>query len=350
MYFSAVLQKPDNARQSFESGFAQYLARTFSYTGGVTCSEQSGAANAQTLLTNTTNAWRSAQKKVVMTGWTQAAPAGTGSAGTANSQGNVSGQKTNTSAAGAGSGGKTSKSSTADQTLDVIFGAGSSGGSDAGGASASKGASGANAARGSGTAQSASGDTGSGGIAGAASKITNGIAGVFGRKKNSSDSSGEAGAKPGTEGAKGEAGAAKPKQAIASQQSSEALPKGALGAAKFADAKTNTKLIVSGRGRKATQVAFVADLTNQNDPETLVQSADVWKDAFIVDDRGDRHLRTKGYFLNIDGEERPQLDINKDKSARFVLMFDGVPTKVQTITLRSNAGRLNVPDIRLIAH
>ena len=30
-----------------------------------------------------------------------------------------------------------------------------------------------------------------------------------------------------------------------------------------------------------------------------MKSADVWKDAFIVDDRGDRHMRSNAFFLNI---------------------------------------------------
>jgi hypothetical protein len=74
----------------------------------------------------------------------------------------------------------------------------------------------------------------------------------------------------------------------------------------------------------------------------------LWKDAFIVDDRGDRHVRTDGFFLNIDGEQRQQLDVSVGKSARFVLMFDSVPAKVQKVTLRSMTGGLEVQDISLI--
>ena len=87
-------------------------------------------------------------------------------------------------------------------------------------------------------------------------------------------------------------------------------------------------------------------LPSNTTEESLVVS-DVWKDAFIVDDRGDRHPRSKGVFLNIDGEQRSQLDISYGKTARFVLMFDDVPAKVQTVTLRSAGGVLDVEDISL---
>jgi hypothetical protein len=108
-------------------------------------------------------------------------------------------------------------------------------------------------------------------------------------------------------------------------------------------------LTVYACARQGTQVLCDTDLTNQNTKETLVQSSDVWKDAFIVDDRGDRHLRTNGFFLNIDGEQREQLDISYGKSARFVLAVDGVGEKVSQVTLRSTTGGLNVANISLNA-
>jgi hypothetical protein len=110
-----------------------------------------------------------------------------------------------------------------------------------------------------------------------------------------------------------------------------------------------TKLVVYGCGRQDMQIACVTDLTNQNQKDTLVQSSDVWKDAFIVDDRGDRHPRTSGFFLNVDGDQRPQLDISYGKSAKFILLFDGVQTKVQKVALRSATGGLDVEEINLIA-
>ena len=111
-------------------------------------------------------------------------------------------------------------------------------------------------------------------------------------------------------------------------------------------------LVVYGCGRQGTdgtQILCVTDLTNQNAKDTLVQSANVWKDAFIVDDRGDRHTRSNGYFLNIDGEQRQQLDIDNGKSAHFILAFDGVAAKVEKITLRSATGGLDVNGISLVS-
>jgi hypothetical protein len=80
----------------------------------------------------------------------------------------------------------------------------------------------------------------------------------------------------------------------------------------------------------------------------LVHADGVWTDAFIVDDRGDRHQRVSGFFLNIDGDQRPQLDISYGKTARFILMFDGVPAKVQKVALRSATGGLDVEEIGLV--
>jgi hypothetical protein len=104
---------------------------------------------------------------------------------------------------------------------------------------------------------------------------------------------------------------------------------------------------VYGCGRQEQKVACVTNLTNQNQQDTLVHSADIWKDAFIVDDRGDRHQRTDGFFLNIDGDQRQQLDIDYGKTAQFILMFDGVQAKVEKVALRSATGGLNVADISL---
>ncbi len=50
----------------------------------------------------------------------------------------------------------------------------------------------------------------------------------------------------------------------------------------------------------------------------------------------------------MDGDQRPQLDISYGRSARFVLLFDGVQTKVQKVALRSATGGLDVEEIALI--
>jgi hypothetical protein len=106
---------------------------------------------------------------------------------------------------------------------------------------------------------------------------------------------------------------------------------------------------VYGCGRQDTRVACVTELTNQNQKDSLVQAADVWKDTFIVDDRGDRHQRSSGFFLNVDGDQRQQLDISYGKTARFVLMFDGVQPKVEKVALRSTTAGLDVEEIGLVA-
>ncbi len=97
--------------------------------------------------------------------------------------------------------------------------------------------------------------------------------------------------------------------------------------------------------RQGTQVACDTQLSNQNKSETLVQSSVAWKDAFIVDDRGDRHQRAIGFFLNIDGEQRQDLDIPYGSSARYIFVFNDVSPKVSKVTLRSAVGGLFVQDI-----
>jgi hypothetical protein len=236
--------------------------------------------------------------------------------------------------------------------LNTIFGtnAGSSGAGGGSGAGAAGGASGAKAgqANAAGAAgNSATGATGnsaaggSGGVGGAiesrASEVAGALTSVFKKKPASGSKAGQ------SEGAENTAGAGG-QPAASAKEPQNALPPGALGAAQFKD----TKLVVFGCGRQNTQVACVAELTNLNANDSLLKSADVWKDAFIVDDRGDRHQRSTGFFLNIDGDKRQQIDVSYGKTARFILMFDGVPTKVQKIAMRSATGGLDVEEITLI--
>ena len=129
----------------------------------------------------------------------------------------------------------------------------------------------------------------------------------------------------------------------ASKNSQQGLPDGALGAAQW----QTTKLVIYGCGRQDKEVACVTELTNQNQQDTLVHAADVWKDAFIVDDRGDRRSWIR-FFLNVDGDQRPQIDISYGKTARFVLLFDDVQSRVQKVALRSATGGLDVEEIHLI--
>ena len=75
----------------------------------------------------------------------------------------------------------------------------------------------------------------------------------------------------------------------------------------------NTILTVYGCSRQGTQVSCTTDLSNQNKSDTQLQSSVAWSDAFIIDDRGDRHQRAIGFFLNIDGEKR--VDLERDSAS-----------------------------------
>jgi hypothetical protein len=123
------------------------------------------------------------------------------------------------------------------------------------------------------------------------------------------------------------------------------LGAGALGIAQF----NNTILTVFSCTRQGTQVSCDTDLSNQNKSETLVQSSVAWADAFLVDDRGDRHQRAIGFFLNVDGEKRVDLDIPYGASARYIFVFNDVSAKVAMVTLRSATGGLDVESIPVTA-
>ena len=88
-----------------------------------------------------------------------------------------------------------------------------------------------------------------------------------------------------------------------------------------------------------------ADLSNQNASDSQVQSSATWKDAYIIDDRGDRHQRTSSFFVNVDGDQRAAMDIPYGQSARYIFVFNGVSAKVQQVTLTSPADGLNVENI-----
>jgi hypothetical protein len=107
----------------------------------------------------------------------------------------------------------------------------------------------------------------------------------------------------------------------------------------------NTILTVMGCMRQGTQVACDTKLSNENKAETLLQSSQAWTDTLLIDDRGDRHERSMGFFLNIDGEQRADMDVPYGQSARYILVFNDVPAKVSTISLHSPSGGLNVVNI-----
>lgn len=314
VYFSAVLEGPATALQGFRNGFTSYLSQRYGYQGVVVCLPANTAANAQNAINQRSAALRNAKKTVVETGWTQpaavaAAPAAVPqlpAARQARAAAPVATAAAQTQAPSAGGSGSASGGGS---ELSSILGAVFAGG----GVSAANGATAGGAGRAPGAV--ATSDS----TQGAAAQVASTLASAF-SSKSSSTSGGDA---PST---------------------SKADAPQVLGSAQA----QNTKLLVYGCGRQDKQVACVTDLVNQNHQDTLVQAAGIWKDAFIVDDRGDRHVRSGGFFLNVDGDQRQQLDISYGKSAQFILMFDNVQTKVQKVALRSTADGLDVEDIGLV--
>jgi hypothetical protein len=346
VYVSGVLQGTKEALPGFQSGFTEFLVQHYAYKGVVGCLPTNSAVNAQNFINTRSTALRNAKKTVVDTGWNPGAPvvraanipvppavptaAAAGAARSANTA-----APTTSAAAPSTSGGAAGGVSQLTSALGNIFGGSSTGTSAAGGTSAASGSSapGGNSGAGCGATTAttattantattgktgAAGNTGSG-CQSALVQVSNALASVFKSANGAASSPAAPKTPPST------------------------APAGSLGSAQA----QNTKLIVYGCGRQDMQVACVTDLANQNQKDTLVQAADIWKDAFIVDDRGDRHLRSAGFFLNIDGDQRPQLDIAYGKTARFVLMFDGVQSKVQKVALRSTSG-LDVEEITVI--
>jgi hypothetical protein len=296
VYLSGVLEGPATAFASFHTGFTEFLARRYAYKGGVACGPTNTAANAQKFIEVRSTALRNAKKIVVDTGWTEggaavasvaAAPGGAPSAAPQIKAAATAPAATTAPAAAPAGNGKAGGSTQLTSVLGAIFGTG--GGCGDMGAPVAK------------AGQAKSGAAAGGTAANGASASGSGCQSPFQQMSTALTS----------------AFAAKP------AGGSGTAPDNGLGSAQA----QNTKLVVFGCGRQDTQVACVTDLANQNQKETLVQAGEVWKDAFIVDDRGDRHLRTSAFFLNVDGDQRPQLDISYGKSASFILMFDGVQTK-----------------------
>jgi hypothetical protein len=115
----------------------------------------------------------------------------------------------------------------------------------------------------------------------------------------------------------------------------------------MAESSGNSMLTVMGCMRQGLQVACETQLNNENKAETLMQSSAAWTDTLLIDDRGDRHERSMGFFLNIDGEQRTAMDVPYGQSARYILVFNDVPAKVTTVSLHSPSGGLNVVNIPL---
>lgn len=318
IYFSGVLQGPPAAFLGFQAGFNAFLVQHYAYKGLVACLPTNSAVNAQNFINSKSTALRNAKHNVIETGWTEAAAAAAPPVAPvlARAQNAAPAAAANSPAPGSATAaaGNTGGASQLSSILTSVFG-GNGGGSSGSPAAGSKGGSPGGA--GSGAASNSSGSGNQNTLA----QVSNTLTSVFGNKS----------------------GGAAPAEA-APKSPQPGVPDGALGMAQT----PMTKLVVYGCGRQDKQVACVTDLTNQNQKDTLVQAADAWKDAFIVDDRGDRHQRSNGFFLNVDGDQRPQLDISYGKSARFILLFDEVQTKVQKVALRSATGGLDVEEINLI--
>jgi len=336
IYVSGVLQATAASAAGLRTEFTQFLAQRYGYKGAVVCQPLANAALAEQFLKQHTTAARNAKKNVIETGWVgSAAPAAalagmlpnlarTGSQGPAAAPAATPAAASATAGSNGASGGSASSggsgSSDLARVLSTLFSgcAGSAGtksqapatndasGSANGGAGASGGGGGAGGSSGSSASSSGGGC--------ALTQVSSALSGAFAQKPASGAGSGAHTAADG------------------------------LGSAQA----QNTRLVVYGCGRQDTQIACVTELTNQDKTDTLVQSADVWKDTFIVDDRGDRHARSRGFFINIDGDQRPQLDISYGNSARLILMFDDVQPRVQKVTLRSQTGGLDVEDIPLL--
>ena len=302
-------------------------------------------------------------------------------------------------AASGGSGKATGSGNSASAILSTLFGtggaAGGGGGGGGGGSSsgAAGGASSGSATKGGSGAAAGSASSATSAATGASSAATGGkaasavppismITGLFGNKAAKPATAGKPGAPGGENAAADPAGAANgagaanvagagsphgPANAVTSgggggrppipemasdsaltggaaensNQSHGSLPPGALGVAQT----SSSILTVYGCTRRGTQVLCDADLKNQNATDTQVQSSATWKDAYLVDDRGDRHQRTNSFFVNVDGDQRPAMDIPYGHSARYIFVFNGVSSKVQQVTLTSPADGLNVEDI-----
>jgi hypothetical protein len=121
------------------------------------------------------------------------------------------------------------------------------------------------------------------------------------------------------------------------------LPAGALGMAQGG----NSILTVYGCTREGTQALCDTDLSNQDKSGAQLDSSVAWADAFVVDDRGDRHSRTIGFFLNVDGQKRINLDVPYGQSVRYILVFNDVPAQVAKLSLHSTSGTLDVESIPL---
>lgn len=93
-------------------------------------------------------------------------------------------------------------------------------------------------------------------------------------------------------------------------------------------------------------MACDTDFNNQNSRQTQITN-NWWRDAYIVDNFGDRHYRVSGYFVNGEGQPRETIDIPYGQSARYIMMFNDVSQNVSTVSLHSQWGNLDIENMSL---
>ena len=94
-----------------------------------------------------------------------------------------------------------------------------------------------------------------------------------------------------------------------------------------------------------TQVTCDTDLSNQNESVTQIKSMDQWKDVYLLDDRGDHHMRSMAIFENNVGDQRMQIDLPYGEKSRYILVFNGVSSNVKSVTLKSTKEVLDIEGI-----
>jgi hypothetical protein len=105
-------------------------------------------------------------------------------------------------------------------------------------------------------------------------------------------------------------------------------------------------LTIYGCVRQGTQVACDTDFNNQNQYNTQVTNG-WWRDAYLVDQFGDRHARASAYFVNGAGQPRESIDIPYGQSARYIMIFNDIPANAATASLHSPYGPIDVENMAL---
>lgn len=107
----------------------------------------------------------------------------------------------------------------------------------------------------------------------------------------------------------------------------------------------DTILTVYGCAQRGTQIMCTTTISNQSKSDTQLHSSLAWGDTFIVDDHGNKHQRSMGYFLNADGEPRLDMDVPYGQTAKYVLVFNNVSGGASKVALHSDSSGLDVEEI-----